>query len=190
MEIRDAMPADAAAVAAVARESWHAAYDDLLGADTVAGTVDDWYDVDALREEIRETATAAEVCFLVADSDGAQPAEGRVVGFSSAGPARDRERAPDDADAFLSRLYVAPDHWGAGIGTELVGTVARRLRAAGHERVWLELFDANDRGRRFYESLGFERVECVTESFDGTDVRTLHLSTAVSALVDAPSRHE
>ncbi|WP_435115162.1 GNAT family N-acetyltransferase [Halolamina sp. C58] len=177
MEIRDTAPDDVPAIATVARESWHAAYDDLLGAETVDATVEEWYDTESLRAEIREVAAADGTCFLVADDDG-------VVGFANAGPARDWESDPDGPDAFFSRLYVAPEHWGGGVGSELTAHVVRRLRAAGHERVWLEVFDGNDRGRGFYESLGFERIGSVTESFDGTEVTTLHLAAPLSRLVE------
>jgi ribosomal protein S18 acetylase RimI-like enzyme len=183
MEIRDAAPDDADAVAAVARESWHAAYDDLLGAETVDATVDEWYDADSLREEIRAVNAADGACFLIADDGG-------VIGFANAGPARDWESDPDDPDAFFSRLYVAPEHWGAGVGTELTARVARRLRKAGHERVWLEVFDGNDRGRGFYESLGFERIGSVTEAFGGTEVTTLHLAAPLSRLVETTPSDE
>jgi ribosomal protein S18 acetylase RimI-like enzyme len=178
MEIRDAVPGDAAAVASLVRESWHAAYDDLLGAGTVDATVEEWYDTESLREEIREVDAADGACFLVADDDG-------VIGFANAGPARDWESDPDGPDAFFSRLYVAPEHWGAGVGSELTAHVARQLRAAGHERVWLEVFDGNERGRGFYESIGFERIGSVTESFGGTEVTTLHLAAPLSRLVEA-----
>ncbi|MFB6221782.1 MAG: N-acetyltransferase family protein [Halolamina sp.] len=186
MRVRDAAPADAEAVATVARASWHAAYDDLLGAETVAATVDRWYDPPSLRAEIAaadgaertgDSATSANgpSFFLVAEGDG------EVVGFTNAGPSG--ENAP--ADAFISRLYVHPDRWGAGVGSALTGRVARRLRDAGYERVWLEVFAENDVGRGFYESRGFERVGSAAEQFGGAERRTLHLATELSALVKA-----
>lgn len=178
MEIRDATPDDADAITAVARASWHAAYDDLLGAETVEETVDSWYDTESLREEIQGVESEGGACFLVAEDDD-------VVGFANAGPARDWVSDPDGPDAFFSRLYVAPDHWGEGIGTELTARVARRLQGTGHERVWLEVFDANERGRSFYESLGFERIGNVTEQFGEREATTLHLSAPVTELVEA-----
>lgn len=188
MELRDATPADAEAIATVARTSWHEAYDELLGAETVDATVDEWYAPASLRDSITEIRRDdssdgdedREAVFLVAERDGS------VVGFTNAGPARDRESDPD-ADAFLSRLYVHPDHWGASIGTALTERLARRLQSAGYERVWLEVFAENERGRAFYESLSFERVGSVTETFGGTDLTTLHLETAVRALVPTES---
>lgn len=184
MKLRDARPADAEAIAAVARASWHGAYDGLLGAETVDATVDRWYDPDSLRDAIRDAAVAGsdqndESAFLVAERDGA------VVGFANAGATDQREGDREPSDAFLSRLYVHPDHWSAGVGTALTARVARRLRDAGYERVWLEVFAENERAREFYGALGFERVGSEREQFGGTDVTTLHLETAVRALVAA-----
>lgn len=175
MDIREAAPDDAPAIAAVARASWHAAYDDLLGAETVDATVDDWYDPEALREQVsRENAV-----FLVAVVDGS------VVGFTDAGPAGDND---PHADAFISRLYVEPDRWGAGIGTELTAAVARRLRAAGHETVWLEVFAENDAGKSFYEGAGFERVGATEETFGGTTLQTLSLAAPLASLAALDGR--
>jgi ribosomal protein S18 acetylase RimI-like enzyme len=184
MELRDAMPADAESIAAVARASWHEAYDELVGAETVDSTVDRWYDPESLRETIADAAAAhtaapgEESVFLVAERAGA------VVGFTNAGPTSDSEGAPT-ADAFLARLYAHPDHWRTGIGTALTGQLARRLRDAGYERVWLEVFAENDPGRAFYESLGFERVGSERETFGGTELTTLQLAMDVPALVAA-----
>lgn len=191
MNVRDARPTDAEAVAAVARASWHAAYDDLLGAGTVDATVDQWYDPDSLAAEIdaaaeTEAVVAAEEpsLFLVAEADG------DVVGFANAGPARDWEGDPAAPDAFLSRLYVHPDKWGGGVGTALTQRVARGLRGAGYETVWLEVFAENEIGRGFYESLGFERVGRADEEFGGTELTTLHLAAELSTVVNATQAAE
>lgn len=178
MRIRDAEPADADRVAAVARASWHAAYADLLGSETVETVVDEWYARESLREQIRR-AEGTDTAFLVALVDG------ELLGFTNGGPARNHENDPDEPDAFLSRLYVHPDGWGEGIGTALTARLARHLAETGHERVWLEVFEANERAKGFYEALGFERIGAVTETFGGTDVTTVHLATAVATLVDS-----
>jgi len=182
MQIRDADPDDAERVATVARASWHAAYDEVLGGGTVDAVVDEWYDPARLEEQIR-AAEAGDATFLVGVVDR------ELLGFTNGGPAREYESDPDDPDAFLSRLYVHPDGWGEGLGTALIGRLARRLDEAGYERVWLEVFEENERAYGFYESLGFERIGAVTETFGGTDVTTTHLAMDVADLVsETPSR--
>lgn len=165
MEVRDARPEDAPAIASVARASWHAAYDDLLGADVVDRTIDEWYGHKSLRDQVGTGA------FLVAVADG------EVVGFGQGGP-------DEDGDAYLPRLYVHPDHWGAGVGTRLLGTIAGRLLADGHERIALEVFAENDVGRTFYEGHGFEVVERTTETIGGREADILHMAAPLSSLAD------
>ncbi|WP_245547741.1 hypothetical protein [Halovivax ruber] len=51
--LRDATEGDAAAIQRVARQSWHEAYDEIMGAETVQSTVDSWFDPDRLvRDDI------------------------------------------------------------------------------------------------------------------------------------------
>lgn len=187
MHVREASPADAEAVARVARASWQAAYDDLLGREAVDATVDEWYAPERLRAELERATETTGTVFLVAepDTDGVAGDDPPVVGFANAGSARTDD---DPAEAFFSRLYVHPDRWGDGAGTALTGAVGRRLRDAGFETVWLEVFAANDVGRSFYESLGFERVDAVEETFGGTTLTTLHLRAPVSVLIDRDTR--
>lgn len=180
MQIRDAHPDDAGRVATVARASWHAAYDEVLGAETVDTVVDEWYEREALEAQIRESE-GTDATFLVGIVNGER------LGFANGGPARGYESDPDGPDAFLSRLYVHPDAWGEGLGTALTGRLARFLRDAGYERVWLEVFEENERAYDFYRALGFERIGAVTETFGGTDVTTAHLAVDVSDLVTATS---
>ncbi|WP_266075351.1 GNAT family N-acetyltransferase [Haladaptatus caseinilyticus] len=140
--IRTAEPTDSTAIQRVARESWHAVYDDIIGAGTVDETIDQWYDMEGLRED----ATRSEHEFYVSERDD-------IVGFAHAGPG-------DGDDIFqLIRLYVVPDAWGSGLGGRLLDRVEERLRARTVERVRLSVFADNDVGVGFYESRGFERVE-------------------------------
>lgn len=190
MNVREAEPDDAPSIQATARASWHAAYDDLLGAETVDTVVNRWYALDSLRDEISQVGGSDIGIFLVAVDDSGDEgdgATGTAVGYANAGP----RRTPDDpADAFFSRLYIDPDHWGQGIGSTLAATVFEFLADAGHESVWLEVFESNDVGRSFYESLGFERVDSVEETFEGTTLTTLHLSASLSVLNNRDTEYQ
>ncbi|MFH5797685.1 GNAT family N-acetyltransferase [Haladaptatus sp. CMAA 1911] len=141
-ELRPARPTDAAAIRRVARRSWHAAYDDIIGADAVDDTIDRWYDPDRLRESTREPTHE----FFVAERD-------HFVGFVHVAPS-------DEAGTFeLLRIYVLPDEWGTGLGTRLLTRVERRLEERNADRLRLVVLADNDVGVGFYESRGFERVE-------------------------------
>jgi ribosomal protein S18 acetylase RimI-like enzyme len=144
--IRPATRSDAPAVRATAHASWHAAYDDVLGPETVERVVDEWYGVASLRTAVAESV------FHVAAVDGA------VVGFVNAGPNPEY----DEGTAELYRIYVHPDRWGEGIGGRLLAAVEDDLGAEGYDRLRLSVLAENAVGVGFYEGHGFEHVETGT----------------------------
>lgn len=150
--IREAEVGDVAAIQRVARAAWHAAYDDLLGSETVEDVVDEWYAPDGLRENVTDPGRV----FLVAER------EGMVVGFADSC----RWGEADDV-AVLARIYVEPDRWNDGIGGALLARSESLLGERGYDRLRLVVFAENDVGVSFYESSGFERIEERTEQFDG-----------------------
>lgn len=158
--IRHASPADAATIRTIARGSWHAAYDSVLGAEAVDETVDEWYDLERLRESIADTRERDDGAVLVAERADSRNADGEgagadpeAVGFVHVVPNR------SDSDvAELLRIYVRPDAWGDGVGTALLEAAERELRDE-FERCRLIVLADNEVGVSFYESRGFGRVE-------------------------------
>jgi GNAT superfamily N-acetyltransferase len=57
--------------------------------------------------------------------------------------------------AHLSRLFVAPEHWGQGIGEELLRTAVEEMRRRGYRIAQLFTPRANSRARHFYEHNGW-----------------------------------
>jgi len=131
-EIRQAMPVDAVQVTRVHERSRAAYY------------ADDLDPVDASRDRYpmwREALTGTDIWCLVA----VQGAD--VVGFVAAHLA-DR----GDALTELTSLYVDPDRFGIGIGSALY---RRFLEVAPAGTAELEVWDGNDRAKRFYTLRGW-----------------------------------
>jgi len=63
--------------------------------------------------------------------------------------------ADDPATALLLSMWVAPSMRGRGVGEALVEAVVEWARRNGHERVELEVRDANAPAVALYERLGF-----------------------------------
>ncbi|NHN61142.1 MULTISPECIES: N-acetyltransferase [Halorussus] len=144
--VRPATTDDVGAVRRVARESWHAAYDGLLGAETVDAVVDDWYDPERLARPVeREDGV-----FLVAEAD--ESTDSGVVGFAQ-GVVGD-----GDDPAELPRIYVSPDRWGGGVGSALLARVEDRLADRGADRLRLVVLADNEVGNGFYEKHGYRVV--------------------------------
>lgn len=161
--IRQATPDDAAAVKRVARASWHATYDDLLGERTVDETVDQWYDPDRLADAARSDDHVLHVADAGDATDAEPPA---IVAFAHAVPGEE-----EDALAHLVRIYALLEWWGEGVGSALLDRTESVLRERGFDRLRLSVFAENEVGVGFYESRGFERVDDREEAFDGETYR-------------------
>ena len=57
-------------------------------------------------------------------------------------------------DEFM-HFGVAIQLWGTGVAQQAHDAVLDRLRSSGLARAWLRVFADNERGRRFYERLGW-----------------------------------
>ncbi|MFI6421644.1 GNAT family N-acetyltransferase [Streptomyces sp. NPDC050842] len=163
--IREAIPEDAAALAAVHVLSWRAAYRDLL-----PGPYLDALDPEerAAVWHARLTAQDRPTVLLATEADG------RVVAFScfrawpdgaeQADGTADEPGALDPATtAELAALYSLPEVWGTGVGRTLLAASTESLAAAGFRTAALWVLAGNARGRRFYEAAGWRP--------DGTTVR-------------------
>lgn len=153
-EVRVATPDHIPEIQTVARESWHATYDDILGADSVEQVVDGWYAADGLEQSIERDDGQ----FLVAEQDG------KVVGFAQ-GVLGEK----DDA-AQLPRIYVQSDFWGEGIGSELLSGVESWANENGAGRLRLVVLAYNEVGNGFYEKQGYRVVAEREEELEGESV--------------------
>lgn len=170
MEVRPARDvAEQRAALAVNVAAWRAAYDDILPEsvldDLSAPTEDE------LRERDRtELDPAYPGEFLVAVQDsGAEgdPGVDGVLGFATLEWERAKDFVPGDG-AELRAIYVHPDRWCEGIGTALLDG-AIDLVAEEFDSLHLQVFEANDLARSFYESRGFDHVgEATYEVADET----------------------
>lgn len=138
--LREAVTADAPAIAQVQVASWQAAYRHLLPADwlaamSVQSRCEQWQQVLSVPHAVAVTCV-----------------DGRVLGFVSAGPSRDAGAPAGTQEVYA--LYVHPDAWSQGHGAALLGWARAACRARGGGRLTLWAIVGNDRGRAFYERQG------------------------------------
>lgn len=84
-------------------------------------------------------------------------AGGEVVGFVKLGPSA----LPFDTNARaieLRQIYVLKAHHGSGIAAALTDWAIEQARSLGFEELYLTVYTANHRAKRFYERYGFEAV--------------------------------
>jgi len=136
LEVRPAQVSDAAGMADVHVRTWRHAYRGLMPQDVLDGL-----DVAArtTRWE-RILSSGGRGANWVAVEDGS------VIGFASAGPARDDD-APRERE--LWALYLAPERHGSGAAQPLIDA------AIGADPAYLYVLRGNARAIRFYEKQGF-----------------------------------
>jgi GNAT superfamily N-acetyltransferase len=162
VDVRDAAPADAAALSRIHAETWQDTYagpvTDAVALDGIATAKDrDWTGHAALRISL-----GGGVLVLLH--------AGVVVGFCEFGPTED---ADDDARrvGHIMRLYVHPAHQGRGGGRLLLESACARLARDGYENVTLWTLQADsNRAHGFYTQLGWTR-EDVHRDDDPDDIR-------------------
>lgn len=154
--IRRATVDDVSDIQRIARVGWTVTYE-FLPMEVIDRVMDEWYDT----EYLRQIVTDERVAYFVANEIG--ETDDDVIGYASGGLSEDR-------GGVLS-LYVHPDRWGGGIGTQLFETVLEVLRERDAERVEVHVLSENSVGISFYESQGFERVREGTTEFGGTTHR-------------------
>jgi ribosomal protein S18 acetylase RimI-like enzyme len=141
--IRPALIPDALAIAKVHIAAWQAAYAGIFPEDFLK----------SLSLEQREAQWVSNLNGATSATAVAER-EGHVLGFVSFGPARD-----DDCDSSLVAeivaIYVAPDAWGTGIGSQLFEFAMKSLAERSFETVTLWVLEDNAQARRFYERRGF-----------------------------------
>jgi RimJ/RimL family protein N-acetyltransferase len=143
MNLRNATPNDAAAMAAVHIDAWRTAYRGLVP-DSFLAALDHGRRTERLREFLESGSGET----YIVERDG------RAIGHLTVGPCRD-----DDLDertvGEIWGIYLAPGHWRQGIGTRVCQRAESMLRARGVRRSVLWVFEGNERARRFYEAMGY-----------------------------------
>lgn len=171
MPCRDARPEDAAALARISVDAWRAAYRGLMPSDLLDGLKAD----DAQRDW--ERAFASGSTSVVAFEQDHQ-----VVAYCYAGPSRDPEAGAATAEVIA--LYVHPDYWRCGVGSQLTTFALNRLATLGFDRVTLWVLRENERARRFYEAFGFlsEGTERVSSDLIGSPLREIRYCMDLKSL--------
>ncbi|MFC3958260.1 GNAT family N-acetyltransferase [Halovivax cerinus] len=99
---------------------------------------------------------------------------GSIVGFATV-TIETQTIAFDETRGLLSNIWVRPDHRGQGIGGELLEAAETALAERGADVCRLEVLEANERARAFYDDHGYETRRRVLErSLDGKDKSDTH----------------
>ena len=145
--IRPAAAGDAGGIARVHVASWQAAYCGLLPDAYLDRLAADEPDRERTWRNRIQHSGPGEVVLVAARGHG-------IVGFSSAGPTRDRGAGARTVGEVYA-VYLVPEEWGRGGGRLLLEAAVTALAAAGFAEATLWVLETNARARRFYEHLGW-----------------------------------
>lgn len=154
--LRSARPGDAAGIARVHVEAWRTTY---------AGALPDAF----LRGLSIPEHTARWTRMLRPGGDTVlvvEDGKAGIVGFGSAGPARQAEMPVGDWQGEIYTLYLLTDWQGRGLGRAMIHGLFDRLTEAGMLRIALWVVAANPT-RFFYEAMGGRAVARRSEPFAG-----------------------
>lgn len=160
--IRDAVAADARAIAEIRVASWRAAYAGIVPASILDGLhverTDAW-----MSARIDDPGTRGT---LVIEGD-----DGRPAGYALIAPTTDADAA---GLGEVEAIYLAPDARGRGLGRPLLDAAADRLADGGFRVAVLWVLTANLPARRFYERAGWAPDEAARMlDFDGTPIEEI-----------------
>lgn len=146
-EIRPGRREDAPATARLWMRSAeeHAAYDPIYATSPDAEKT--------MRRFLADLANGRNSFLFVAVSG-----EERVIGFVSGELREGSPTFQSKTWASVDDVYVAAEHRSMGVGRALLENVRTWARERGADGVSLQVAAANDRGRKFYEELGFREI--------------------------------
>jgi diamine N-acetyltransferase len=90
--------------------------------------------------------------FLIAEVDG------RAAGYAKLHDGEPEKGIEGANPVELVRLYVSREWLGRGIGEQLMRTCLDEARQAGHETIWLGVWERNARAQAFYRKWNFRTV--------------------------------
>lgn len=149
--LRSATSDDAPALAALARESFVAAFGPLYKSEDLAAFLSRHRSEDAYRAKLADPNVHVQLAFV----DGTLGAYALIV----LGEAIDGRPDPQPArPMFLSQLYCAGHATGRGVGARLMDWTLAEARAWGADAIQLSVYNENFGAQRFYQRYGFEHV--------------------------------
>lgn len=148
--LRDAAESDVAALTALGRESFVAAFGHLYRPDDLARFLDDVHAPDAVRDAIADPSVMHRL---------AVGRDGRLLGYCKLVASSSYADHSDASQPFgLSQLYTDPDMTGMGLGAALMDWAITIARARGADAIQLSVWSENFGAQRFYQRYGFAKI--------------------------------
>lgn len=151
ISLRAAQPADAAALAALARQAFIDAFAHFYRPEDLNAFLDEWKVPAVYQQALADPDTA----IRLAEVDGQLAAYALIKrGYVMDDHPHPRPQRP----VFLSQLYCAGHMTGHGLGRRLMDWVLDQAREWQADSLSLSVYSENPGAQRFYRRYGFEKV--------------------------------
>lgn len=149
VSLRPAGPDDAPALAALARESFVAAFEHLYRQDDLAAFLAEHKTAERYGRVLRDSGTRIQLA----------EAAGALAGYCQLRHPSGLASKSDASNPIeLQQLYTAPAMTGRGIGAALMEWALETARELGCDAVQLSVFSGNFGAQRFYQRYGFAKI--------------------------------
>jgi ribosomal protein S18 acetylase RimI-like enzyme len=148
MLIRPALRPDAPALADLGRRLWFETYTGLIPATNIELHLAETFGLSQQEAELLDPTSTT----LVIDEGE------RLLGYAllqSHGPAVEHPACVFSKPLEVARFYVDKTLHGSGAAHDLMLAVLSHAASAGHDGVWLQVWEQNPRAIRFYAKAGF-----------------------------------
>lgn len=144
--IRAVSLSETAALVTVSRDTFIAAFADTNTAEDMNTYLEQHLSASILAAEQLTSGTS----FYFAEEDGS------IVGYLKLNSGGAQKEAAGDNSMEIERIYILPSHWRKGVGQQLLDFAINTAKDSGIIRIWLGVWEHNDRALAFYQRNGFE----------------------------------
>lgn len=148
MSIRPALPADAQDLAILGERLWRETYTGLI-----PGTNLELHLAETFGPEQQAAELADPICRTFVIEEG-----GALLGYAllrACGPEVENTSFHFVKPLEVARFYLDRSLHGTGAAGELMAAALSHASSAGHDGVWLQVWERNSRAIRFYAKAGF-----------------------------------
>lgn len=156
-DVEQASAADAAGIASLGRDVFTTTFGNSMPPKDLQYYLDEAYSTAAIERDI---ATPNKHFWVAKSRDPSEKLTdpSRVVGFvqMTEGTTEDF-LGVDDKLVELHRLYLRSESQGTGLAKKLIENMEDWSRSKGYERMWLGVWDRNEKAKRFYRKFGYTK---------------------------------
>ena len=154
IKIRNMQLTDIEAVENVATKSWHATYEGIIPQHIQDRFLAMAYSKEMLKQRCEKTPI-----YVATEREN-------IIGFANF------SNVKKDGEVELSAIYLLPEVWGKGIGSQLLAYGIEQLSPSA---IYINVEAENKVGKQFYIARNFQVVEQFEEDFEGHMLKTTRM---------------